>query len=63
MAIKGKTIIIQAPLLAKVLNQLFINHMGIERLLTCKSTEWINMIADIETDLEIDLHILISRQH
>ena len=60
---RGKGIIIPASLHSTVLDNLHINHMGIEktRLLACKSMYWINMNADIEDIVEnfltcLDLH-------
>ena len=50
ITMKGKRIIIPpSSLQGNMLNQLDINHMGIEKtwLLACKSICWINMNVDI----------------
>ena len=50
ITIKCKRIIIPASFQGKVLNHLYLNHIGIEetRLLPCKSIYWINMSVAIE---------------
>ena len=62
---KGKTTIVPASLQSKALNQLPMNHKGIEktRLLSCECICWINMNADIEDIAITALHVLITRQH
>ena len=65
ITMKGKRIIISVSLQYKLLNQLHINHIGIEktRLQTCESIYWINMKSDIEEMVNMALHVLISKQH
>ena len=47
---KGRRIIIPVSLHKRALDQLHVNHMGIDktRLLVCESIYWINMDDDIE---------------
>ena len=47
---KGRHIIIPAVLKQQVLDQLYTNHMSIEKtkLLTCKSIYWVDINTDIE---------------
>ena len=48
--LKGRHIVIPTSFKQQVLDQLHINHMGIEKskLLTCKSVYWYNINADIK---------------
>ena len=47
--LKGRHIIIPTSLKQQVLDQLHINHMGIEKnKLTCESVYWSNINADIK---------------
>ena len=52
--LKGRHIIIPNSLRQQVLNQLHINHMGIEKtkLLACKCVYWPSINADIEKDIK-----------
>ena len=50
ITMKGRHVIIPEVLKAQMLDQLHINHMGIEKtkLLACKSIYWVNINDDIE---------------
>ena len=50
VVMKGRQIIVPQELKQQVLDQLHINHMGIEKtkLLACKSVYWVNINNDIE---------------
>ena len=50
MVMKGRCIIIPQELKQQVLDQLHLNHMGIEKtkLLTCELVYWVNINSDIE---------------
>ena len=54
IAMKNKSIIVHASLQNKALNQMHLNHMGIEKtyLLVCQYINWINMKADIEETIK-----------
>ena len=56
----GSHIIIPEILKPQVLDQLHINHMGIEKtkLLVCKSIYWANINNDIESFIKIVPHVL-----
>ena len=58
--LKGRHIVIPRVLQKQTLQQLHINHMGIEKtkLLVCKSIYWIGMTVDIENHIKIVLHVL-----
>ena len=62
---KGRRLIIPTVLHDKVLEELHLNHMGIEktRLLACESIYWINMNTDIEETSNIAPPALISKHH
>ena len=50
IVMKGRHIIIPKVLKQQALDQLHVNHMGIEKtkLLVCKSIHWVNINNDIE---------------
>ena len=54
MTMKGRCIIIPEGLKQQALDQLNVNHMGIEKtkLLTCKSMYWVNLNNDIENHVQ-----------
>ena len=62
---KGRHIIIPEGLKAQVLDQLHINHMGIEetKLLACESIYWVNINDDTENFIKIALHVLHFSRH
>ena len=58
--IKGRHFIMPDILKTQVLDQLHINHMGIEttNLLACESINWVNINDDTENYIKIVLHAL-----
>ena len=54
VGMKGRCIIIPESLKQQVLDQLHVNHMGIEKpkLLVCKSVYWVNINNDIENHIK-----------
>ena len=63
IAMKGRRIIIPSSLQKRALDQLDVNHMGIEqtRLLAHESMYWINIDTYVENVLKIALYVLIFR--
>ena len=63
VVMKGRCIIIPAELKQQVLNQLHLNHMGIEKtkLLTCESVYWVNINTDIEKHTKIVTHLEVQQ--
>ena len=45
---KGRHVIIPEILKTQALDQLYVSHMGIEKLLACESIYWVNVNDDIE---------------
>ena len=62
---KGRHVIIPDALKAQELDQLHINHMGIEKtkLQACESIYWININDDIKNFIKIALHVLHFSRH
>ena len=62
---KSRHVIIPEILKTQALDQLHINHMGIEKtkLLACESIYWVNIIDDIENFIKIVLHVLHFSRH
>ena len=62
---KGRCIIIPAVLKQQILDQFYLNHMGIKKtkLLTCKLVYWANINTDIEKHIKIVTHVLSFSRH
>ena len=65
VVMKGRSIIIPEALKQQALNQLHINHMGIEKtkLLAHESIYWFNVNNDIERYIKIAIHVLNFGKH
>ena len=63
--LKGRCVVIPERLQKQALEQLHINHMGIEiaKCLTYESIYWKGMNSDIEKYIEIVLHVLSFSRH
>ena len=65
VVIKGRCISIPEMLKHQALDQLHVNHMGIEKtkILMYESVYWVNINNYIENHVKIVAHVLSSRKH